>query len=110
MRIVLNNAAKGKFMTRPVLVSRALLAGALSASIITPALAEDDLTDSEDRRTIVVTGERDGDANPNANPNAPYKVENSANSKFTEPLRDTPKSITVIPKEVIEDIGATSFR
>ena len=97
-------------MTRPALVSRALLAGALSASIITPALAEDDLADSEDRRTIVVTGERDGDANPNANPNAPYKVENSANSKFTEPLRDTPKSITVIPKEVIEDIGATSFR
>ena len=86
-------------MSRPALVSRALLAGALSASIINPALAEDDLSDSEDRRTIVVTGERDGDANPNANPNAPYKVENSANSKFTEPLRDTPKSITVIPKE-----------
>jgi hypothetical protein len=32
-----------------------------------------------------------GDANPNANPNAPYKVEKSQNDKFTEELRDTPK-------------------
>ncbi len=59
---------------------------------------------------IIVNGRRVVDANPNANPEAPYKVERSANDKFTEPLRDTPKSITVIPKEVIQDIGATSFR
>lgn len=99
-------------MSRPTLISKALLSGALSASIAAPAFGMDDMaeSDGQDRRTIIVTGERQGDANPNANPDAPYKVEKSANSKFTEPLRDTPKSVTVIPKEVIEDIGATSFR
>lgn len=99
-------------MSRPTLLSKALLSGALSASIAAPAFGMDEMVenDGQDRRTIIVTGERQGDANPNANPDAPYKVEKSANSKFTEPLRDTPKSVTVIPKEVFEDIGATSFR
>ncbi|HKQ89071.1 MAG TPA: TonB-dependent siderophore receptor [Blastocatellia bacterium] len=30
--------------------------------------------------------------------------------KYTEPLRDTPQSITVIPKSVIEEQGATTLR
>jgi catecholate siderophore receptor len=30
--------------------------------------------------------------------------------KYTEPLRDTPQTITVIPKEVIEQQGATTLR
>jgi catecholate siderophore receptor len=99
-------------MSRPALISRALISGALSAAVAGPAFALDDGADADgqERRTIVVTGEKQEDANPNANANAPYKVETSANSKFTEKLRDTPKSVTVIPKEVIEDIGATNFR
>ena len=60
--------------------------------------------------SILVVGQRQPDANPNANENAPYKIEKSADDKFTEPLRDTPKSITAIPKEVIEDQGATTLR
>lgn len=79
------------------------------AALATPAHA-DSAADAENRDNIVVTGIRGADINPNANPNAPFKVEKSADGKFTEPLRDTPKSITAIPKEVIEDIGATSFR
>jgi catecholate siderophore receptor len=59
---------------------------------------------------IVVEGERLKDANLNADRQAPYKVNRSAESRFTEPVRDTPKSVTVIPKEVIQDQGATSFR
>ncbi len=55
-------------------------------------------------------GERAADANPNADPEAAYKVDKSTDGKFTEPVRDTPKSITIIPKEVIEDVGATTFR
>jgi catecholate siderophore receptor len=101
-------------MSRPALISRALIAGAFSSMIASPAFAFDDAgadADQEgDRRTIIVMGERQGDANPNANPNAPYKVENSSNGKFTQSIRDTPKTLTAIPKEVIEDIGATSFR
>jgi catecholate siderophore receptor len=99
-------------MPRPALISRALIAGALSAVAAIPAFAMDDAADSaaEEKKPIIVNGQRAADENPNANPDAPYKIEKSANDKFTEPLRDTPKSVTVIPKEVIEDIGATSFR
>lgn len=49
-------------------------------------------------------------ANPYANPNAPYKVETSGSNKLTEPLVNTPKTITTIPKEVIQDTAATSLR
>jgi catecholate siderophore receptor len=38
-----------------------------------------------------------------------YKPENSASPKFPEPLLDTPRTITVIPKAVIEQRGATSM-
>ena len=75
-----------------------------------PVVAHADEADAGDQRNIYVDGRRTADVNPNANPEAPYKVEKSADGKFTEPLRDTPKTITAIPKEVIEDIGATSFR
>src|SRR6185369_2360790 len=49
-------------------------------------------------------------SNPYANPNAPYKVEQSASGKLTEPLVNTPKTVTVAPKEVIEDKGAKDLR
>jgi len=82
----------------------ALAVAALPVALV-PAVAH-----AADGDTIIVEGRRVVDANPNANPEAPYKVEKSADGKFTEPLRDTPKTITAIPKEVIEDIGANSFR
>ena len=50
------------------------------------------------------------DANPYANPDAPYNVERSASSKLTEPLVNTPRTVTAIPKDVIEDKAATSLR
>lgn len=87
--------------------------GSVLAALLMPATALADeaaAAAGEAPGTIVVTGEREANANPNANPDAPYKVEHSQNGKFTEPLRDTPKSIVAIPKEVIEDVGATSFR
>lgn len=49
-------------------------------------------------------------ANPFADPSAPYKVDRSSSGKLTEPLLNTPRTVTTIPKEVIEDKGATSFR
>ena len=49
-------------------------------------------------------------ANPYANPNAPYNVEKSASGKLTEPLVNTPRSVTVVPEEVIEDKGARDLR
>jgi catecholate siderophore receptor len=38
-----------------------------------------------------------------------YKVDQSSSPKFTAPLLDTPKTITVIPKELIQERGATSL-
>ena len=49
-------------------------------------------------------------ANPYADPSAAYKVDRSAQTKLTEPLLDTPRSVTTISKEVLEDKGATSVR
>ncbi len=49
-------------------------------------------------------------SNPYANPNAPYMVQKSGSNKLTEPLANTPKTITAIPKEVIQDKGATDLR
>jgi catecholate siderophore receptor len=49
-------------------------------------------------------------ADPYADPQAPYKVDSSASTKVTEPLLNTPKTVTAIPKEVIQDKAATSIR
>ncbi len=88
-----------------------LLGPVLSLAVLPAAASAGEMDDAEaPSATIVVTGHREDDANPNANPEAPYKVEKSQNGKFTEKLRDTPKTVIAIPKEVIEAIGATSFR
>ncbi|MBO3275105.1 TonB-dependent receptor [Pseudomonas schmalbachii] len=38
-----------------------------------------------------------------------YNVEQSASKKYTAPLRETPKTVTVIPQQVIKDTGALSL-
>lgn len=38
-----------------------------------------------------------------------YKVDESASPKFTAPLLDTPKSVTIITQELIQERGATSM-
>ena len=89
------------------------LLGVALAAVVCPTgvrAAAASEADMSDRPTITVVGQKQGDANPNANAKAPYKVEHSANGKFTEAVRDTPRSITIIPKEALEDMGATSFR
>ncbi len=58
---------------------------------------------------LVVTGIK-ADHNVYADPVAPYKIDHLSTSKLTELLVNIPKSITVIPKEVIRDTGATTFR
>ncbi|OKO71832.1 TonB-dependent receptor, partial [Bradyrhizobium sp. NAS80.1] len=54
-------------------------------------------------------GEVDGD--PYANPAAPYMATRvQASSKFPEPILNTPKSITVLTKDVLEDKNATTLK
>ena len=85
---------------RTVLAPAAMLA--LAAG---PALAEEE----EAGEPIIVTGTYDP-ANPFADAAAPFKIDRLASDKFTAPILDTPRSITVIPEAVIETLGATSFR
>lgn len=49
-------------------------------------------------------------ANPYADPNAPYKADRSGNTKLTQPLLDTPRTVTTVTKEVLEEKQATSVR
>lgn len=39
-----------------------------------------------------------------------YKIDRAVSPKFTEPLRDTPRSVVVIPKELIKDQGITTMK
>ena len=49
-------------------------------------------------------------SNPNADPEAPYKIDKSGNGKFTEPLLNVSKTITVIGKEQMQDAGVTALK
>jgi catecholate siderophore receptor len=50
------------------------------------------------------------DRDPYADPNAPYKANRLSSSKFPEPIVNTPRSITVLTKELLEDKNATSLK
>jgi catecholate siderophore receptor len=51
------------------------------------------------------------DRNPYADAAAPYKVDHlQASGKFPEPLLNTPKTVTVLSKEVLQDKNATTLK
>ncbi|MEM0978697.1 MAG: TonB-dependent siderophore receptor [Cyanobacteria bacterium P01_H01_bin.58] len=64
---------------------------------ITPGIAQAGA--EEDAIQLVVTGEEDGYAVPNA----------TTGTRTDTPLRDTPQSVQVIPQEVLEDQGVTDL-
>src|ERR1700728_1513331 len=47
---------------------------------------------------------------PYADPAAPYKADRLAPPKFSEPIANTPKSITVLTREILDDKDATSLK
>lgn len=49
------------------------------------------------------------DANPYADPAAPYKADRLQSAKFTEPLLNTPKTVTVLTKELLDDRKLTTL-
>src|SRR5512140_636482 len=58
-----------------------------------------------------VAGGLSADSNPYAGAAGPYKVDHvQASGKFPEPILNTPKSITVLSKEVLEDKNATTLK
>jgi catecholate siderophore receptor len=59
---------------------------------------------------LPVFAQRAPGSNPYADPAAPYKVDRLSSSKFTEPVLNTPRTVTVLTKEVLEDKNATTLR
>jgi catecholate siderophore receptor len=55
-------------------------------------------------------GNQPPDRNPYADPAAPYKADRVASPKFTEPLANTPRTLTVLTKEILEDKSATTLK
>lgn len=51
-----------------------------------------------------------GDRNPYADPSAPYKGDRLAGNKFSEPLLNTPRTVTVLTKDILADKNATSLK
>ncbi|MBS0219694.1 MAG: TonB-dependent receptor [Proteobacteria bacterium] len=47
---------------------------------------------------------------PYADSQAPYKADRLSSSKFSEPILDTPRSVTVLTKEALDDKNATTLR
>jgi catecholate siderophore receptor len=50
------------------------------------------------------------DRNPYADAAAPYKADRLASPKFTEPLVNQPRTVTVLTKELLQDKNATSLK
>ncbi len=90
-----------------------ILAGALTGISASPAWAQDGSAAKADDTVhlgaVRVTAAAP-DADPYADPAAGYKADRLQSSKFTEPLLNTPRSVTVITKEVLEDKNATALR
>ena len=56
-------------------------------------------------------GGLNADRNPYANPNAPYMATRvQASGKFPEPILNTPKSVTVLTKDVLADQNSTTLK
>ncbi|QGM46230.1 TonB-dependent receptor [Methylocystis heyeri] len=50
------------------------------------------------------------DADRYADPAAPYRAVRLSSEKFTQPILNTPRTVTVLTKEVLEDKNATTLR
>jgi catecholate siderophore receptor len=50
------------------------------------------------------------DRDPYADPAAPYKADRLASGKFAEPIVNTPKSVTVLTRQILDDKDATSLK
>lgn len=88
------------FIRSSALPPRTMIGSAVGlavASLAVPAQAQQDVTHFD---TVTVKDVREQG----------YKTEKSASSKYVKPLLDTPQTVTVVPKEVMEEQQALSLR
>jgi catecholate siderophore receptor len=89
-----------------LLATTALACAAGLTSSLTPALAQDPTA----LGSVRVEGDAKPGSNPYADPDARYKADHLSSSKFAEPILNTPKTVTVLTKEILEDKNVTSLR
>jgi catecholate siderophore receptor len=83
------------------------LALALSTAMMTEVKA-DDVTQIDS--LLIEESSIAADANPYAEPDAPYKAKRLSDVKHTRDIADTPQTMTVMTKELIEDSGKTELK
>jgi catecholate siderophore receptor len=49
-------------------------------------------------------------ADPYADPRAPYKADRLSSTKFSEPVLNTPRAVTILTRQALEDKDATTLR
>lgn len=95
------------------------LGAVAAAALASPALADDVTGSSIDLQSqprpevevdpIEVRAERLNE-HPYADPDAPYRTVQSASPLLTDPLQETPKSVTVLSADYIDDLGVGGLR
>lgn len=86
----------------------ASLLGALAATVVAgPAMAQEIAAADVSGVTVV---RRRPNLPPTIDAAAPYKADLSASGKLTQPLLDTPRSVTVLTEDLFDDLGAMNFR
>jgi len=86
------------------LVNAIMLTGAAQAQTNTPPVKAGSSTNAPVKmQDVVITAEKVQDEHS-------YKPETLSSPKYVVPLRDVPQTVTVIPRAVFEDQGATSLR
>lgn len=82
------------------------LAVAISSALFGQVMAEEVNLD-----TVVIEDNKvAADANPYAEPDAPYKANKLSDSKRTRDIADTPQTMTVLTKDSITDSGKTELK
>lgn len=94
-------SSRDKLTTLETLSVTSLLCAAGSLAAQTPAPSAEKKTATEPSKMKEVVVEADAEI---------YKVDRLQSPKLTEPLRDIPQTITVIPKALIQDRGAFNLR
>lgn len=92
---------------------RGLALGISAAIMSSMSLAAPDQTEDREKQatelsTVIVEGRPE--TNPYAQPGSPYKAMISGDSRRVTPLAETPQTITVMTKEMIQDSGVTDLR
>jgi len=97
----------------PLTMRKRRIAIATQALLATPALAMAGQAVAEEEAIqldTLVAEERTIDTNPYAEEGAPYKAKVSGDARYTKPLAETPKTITVMTQTAIKESGKTDLK